>query len=249
MLTIPIRFLTELGQVFIFMFQTLLLVLKPPYRVSLLFRSMQFVGVGSLFIVVLTGTFSGAVMTLQGLYAFGMINQEPMVGASVALALTRELSPVLAALMVSGRAGSAMATELGTMRVTEQIDAMETMSVNPIQYLVVPRVVASATMMPMLTILFTMVGMAGTYFVAVTWHGVDLGLFMQNIRLYVSVDDIYNGLYKSIFFGLTFSVIACYKGFHAGGGARGVGLATTGSVVMSSVMIFVMDYALTAIMF
>ena len=242
-------FLDELGTVVLMFFSALVWTVRRPYRVSLLLRSMEFVGVGSLFIIVLTGSFTGAVMALQGIYAFKIIKAETMVGGSVALALARELSPVLTALMVTGRAGSAMATEIGTMRVTEQIDAMETMAVNPIQYLVVPRLWASVVMVPVLTILFTLVGMVGCYLVAVVWQGVDQGLFMEKISDFMRVNDITSGIIKAAVFGAAIATIGCAKGFHAEGGARGVGQATTQAVVLASVMVFVLDYILTAVMF
>ena len=248
-LTLPIRFFEEMGRITLFFLETLVLTFKPPYRVGLLVKAMEFVGVGSLFIILLTGAFSGAVMALQFIYALEMIEGETMVGGSVALSLSRELSPVLAALMVTGRAGSAMATELGTMRVTEQIDAMETMAVNPIQYLVVPRLWASAIMLPILAVIFTLVGMAGCHLVSVEWMGVDYGLYMKTTRDWMDPWDLWIGNIKAFVFGLTFAVISCYKGFHAEGGARGVGRATTSAVVISSVMIFVLDYILTALMF
>ena len=248
-LRLPIRFLEEMGRMTLFFLETLVQSFRPPYRLGLLLRAMEFVGVGSLFIIVLTGFSTGAIMALQFIYALGMIQGETMVGGSVALSLSRELSPVLAALMVTGRAGSAMATELGTMRVTEQIDAMETMAVNPIQYLVVPRLWASTIMLPVLTILFSLVGMAGCYVVSVKWVGVDYGLFMKTIREWMEPWDLWMGTIKALVFGMTFALISCYRGFHASGGARGVGLATTSAVVISSVMIFVLDYILTALMF
>jgi len=244
-----VRFLEEIGQTVLLLFQVLFWMVRPPFRFSLLFRAMEFVGVESLFIIVLTGSFSGAVMALQGIYAFGLLDLETLVGGSVALALSRELSPVLAALMVTGRAGSAMATEIGTMRVTEQIDAMETMAVNPIQYLVVPRVLATTLMLPALCVLFTAVGMAGCYLVTVVWWNVDEGLFMAKIRDFMSVNDITSGVLKAAVFGATLSLIGCYKGYNASGGARGVGTATTSAVVQASVLIFVLDYLLTALMF
>jgi len=241
--------LEDLGNIVMMLFQVLLWMVRPPYRVGLLVKAMEFVGVGSMFIIVLTGSFAGAVMGLQGIYAFGLLEMETMVGGSVALALSRELSPVLAALMVTGRVGSAMATEIGTMRVTEQIDAMETMAVNPIQYLVVPRVVAATLMLPLLNVVFTFVGMVGCYLVAVVWWRVDEGQFMAKISDFMSVSDLTSGIVKAAVFGTTLSVIGCYKGFNAAGGARGVGTATTSAVVMASVMIFVLDYILTALMF
>ena len=243
------RFLQDLGNIVLMLFQVLYWTVRPPYRIGQYFRAMEFVGVGSLFIIFLTGTFAGAVMAMQGIYAFKMINAETLVGGSVALALRRELSPVLSALMVTGRVGSAMATEIGTMRVTEQIDAMETMAVNPIQYLIVPRFWATTLMLPILCVLFTLVGMVGCYVVAVLWMNVDYGQFMAKISSFVKLNDLTSGVIKAAFFGAVLSIIGCYKGYNAAGGARGVGAATTQAVVMASVSIFVMDYLLTAIMF
>jgi phospholipid/cholesterol/gamma-HCH transport system permease protein len=249
LLTGVTNFLEEIGNMVIMFLQTLFWMVRPPYRVGLLLRSLEFVGVGSLFIIILTGSFAGAVMALQGIYAFGILEMESMVGGSVALALSRELSPVLSALMVTGRVGSAMATEIGTMRVTEQIDAMETMAVNPIQYLVVPRVLATTIMLPALCTLFTLVGMVGCYLVTVVWMQVDRGQFMAYISDFMYVEDLTSGTIKAAVFGATLSIIGCFKGYNASGGARGVGNATTSAVVMASVMIFVMDYILTAVMF
>lgn len=239
--------LEETGNIFILFFQVLWWTVRPPYRLGLFMRSLEFVGVGSLFIIILTGSFTGAVMGLQGIYAFEMIKAENLVGGSVALALVRELSPVLTALMVTGRVGSAMATEIGTMRVTEQLDAMETMAVNPIQYLIVPRVWACIIMVPILCVVFTFVGMVGCYLVSVTWKGVDEGQFFAYIDSFVDLVDLTSGIYKSAIFGVTLACIGCYKGYAAHGGARGVGQATTQAVVLASVMVFVLDYLLTAL--
>ena len=210
---------------------------------------MEFVGVGSLFIVVLTGVFTGAVFALQGAGAFRMFNAESLVGSTVGLSLARELSPVLTGLMVTGRAGSGIATELGTMRVTEQIDALYTMAVNPVQYLIVPRFLAGLIMVPVLSGLFTLVGMVGCYFVGVVLLGIDEGVFLEKVRWFVDPSDLSSGLIKSCVFGGILTMVGCYKGFYASGGARGVGLATTQSVVASSVIILVSDYFLTAVMF
>jgi len=245
----PVRkFLEDIGNMTLMFFQVLYWTVRPPYRLGMLMRSLEFVGVGSLFIILLTGSFTGAVMALQGIYAFEYFKMETMVGGSVALALARELSPVLSALMVTGRVGSAMATELGTMRVTEQIDALETMAVNPIEYLVVPRVLATTAMLPVLCVLFTFVGMIGSHLVAVDWWGVDEGLYRAKIEEFAGMDDLTCGMIKSAVFGATLSIIGCFKGFYASGGAKGVGAATTSAVVMASVMIFVWDYILTALM-
>ena len=242
-------FLEEIGSIFITFLRVLYWTVRPPYRVGLYFESLEFVGVGSLFIIILTGTFTGAVFALQTIYAFNIIGAETMVGGTVALALSRELAPVLSALMVTGRVGSAMATEIGTMRVTEQLDAMETMAVNPIQYLIVPRVWATIIMLPVLTVLFSLVGMVGCYLVAVSWMGVDYGQFMAKVKSFMDVSDIMSGIIKAAVFGATLSTIGCHKGYSASGGASGVGEGTTQAVVLSSVMIFVLDYVMTALMY
>ena len=215
----------------------------------LFFQQMEFIGVGSFFIVMLAGIFTGAVFTLQSMYIFSKFNMETMVGATVALAVTRELSPVLTSLMVTGRAGSAMASELGTMRVTEQIDALASMAVNPVRYLFVPRFLASLVMFPVLAMVFNIVGVAGSYIVGVHMWGVDPGNFIAKIELYVTGNDLVCGLIKASVFGGFVSLVSCYKGYRAEGGARGVGSATTRAVVIGSVGILVLDYFLTVLMF
>ena len=230
-------------------FETLFWALRPPYRFKLLINSMEFVGVGSLFIVLLTGLFTGAVFSLQGAIAFRLFNAESMVGSTVALSLARELSPVLTGLMVTGRAGSGIATELGTMRVTEQIDALYTMAVSPVQYLVVPRFLAGLIVVPALCALFTLVGMLGSYVVGVSLLNIDEGAFLSKVYWFVDPADLFSGLIKAFFFGGILTLVGCYKGFYASGGARGVGIATTQAVVVSSVTILIADYFLTAAMF
>jgi phospholipid/cholesterol/gamma-HCH transport system permease protein len=210
---------------------------------------MEFVGVKSIFVVVLTGTFTGMVMTLQGYHGFRLFSAESLVGSTVALSMTRELGPVLTSLMVTARAGSAMAAELGTMRVTEQIDALSVMAANPIKHLIVPRVIASVLMLPLLTVIANFVGIAGSYFVGVDLLDINRGDFVSNIYKMLELNDIYSGLVKAAFFGLVLSVVGCYKGFNTTGGAEGVGRATTQAVVISSITILVSDYFLTAIMF
>jgi phospholipid/cholesterol/gamma-HCH transport system permease protein len=239
----------SLGRGAMMLTETLVWTFRPPFRLRLLFQAMEFVGVGSLFIVLLTGLFTGAVFALQGASAFRLFNAESLVGSTVALSLAKELSPVLTGLMVTGRAGSGIATELGTMRVTEQIDALETMAVNPVQYLVVPRFLAGVVMVPALSVLFTLVGMCGAYFVGVVLMNIDPGVFLGKTRWLVDPKDITDGLIKATVFGGVLTLVGCYKGFYASGGARGVGIATTQSVVVSSVAILVADYFLTAMMF
>jgi phospholipid/cholesterol/gamma-HCH transport system permease protein len=165
------------------------------------------------------------------------------------LSMTRELGPVLTALMLTARAGSGMATELGTMRVTEQIDALEVMAANPIKHLVVPRLVASVLMLPVLTVISVFVGVFGGYMVGVELLHINPGLFMSKVYEIVELSDLLNGLVKSACFGLILSLVGCYKGFATTGGAEGVGRAATEAVVLASVLILVSDYFLTALMF
>ncbi len=221
---------------------------RPPLRVRLFLGQCDFIGVGSLFIVLLTGLFTGLVFALQSAFAFARFNAESMVGATVVISLCRELAPVLTALMVTGRAGSAIATELGTMRVTEQIDALETMAVSPVQYLVVPRVLAMTFVMPLLTMLFNLVGFLGAYVVGVFQSGINEGTFMGRIEQLAELTDLLGGLIKAGVFGFAVAVIACKKGMAASGGSRGVGLAATETVVAGSVTVLVLDYVLTTLL-
>jgi phospholipid/cholesterol/gamma-HCH transport system permease protein len=215
---------------------------RPPIRVENLFAQLDFVGVGSIFIVMLTGIFSGMVFAHQSSRAFMLFNAESLVGPTVALTLTRELGPVFTALMVTMRAVSAMCTELGTMRVTEQVDALETMAVNPIQYLLVPRVIAGLVMVPLLTMLFNTAGMAGAYVVAVSLRGISAGTFIYRTQQWLDPEDINEGLIKAAVFGLAVTLIGCYKGYNASGGAKGVGQATTEAMVASALAIVMLDY-------
>ena len=239
----------EMGRILILFLSVLMWMVRPPLKLRLIFKQMEFVGVKSIFVVVLTGTFTGMVMALQGYHGFRMFNAESLVGSTVALGMTRELGPVLTALMVTARAGSAMAAELGTMRVTEQIDALSVMAANPVKHLIVPRVIAGVVMLPALTIVSDFVGILGGYFVGVPILHINSGSFINNITKMVDLGDIYNGLTKAAFFGLILSLVGCYKGFNATGGAEGVGKATTEAVVLAAVSILISDYFLTAIMF
>lgn len=244
-----LRSVEEMGSLLLLLLSVLSWMIRPPLKLRLIFRQMEFVGVKSIFVVVLTGTFTGMVMALQGYYGFRMFSAESLVGSTVALGMTRELGPVLTSLMVTARAGSAMAAELGTMRVTEQIDALYVMAANPIKHLIVPRIVASVLMLPLLTIVSDFMGIIGGYFVGVPVLGINEGAFIKNITKYVELSDIYHGLTKAAVFGLILSLIGCYKGFNTRGGAEGVGKATTEAVVLASISILVSDYFLTAIMF
>lgn len=240
-----IGLMIEVGSVVTLMLRVLYWAGRRPWRCRLFLQQMDFVGVGSLAIVLLTGLFSGAVMALQTGYAFRLFNAETLVGSTVAIAMARELGPVFTALMVTARAGSAMAAELGSMRVTEQIDALQTLAVEPVQYLLVPRVLATTASVPLLSILFSFVGCLGAYLVGVKILGINEGLFMANLQWYLEAEDIVDGLIKAVFFGLLLSTISCHRGFYTSGGAQGVGRATNRAVVISSVIILVSDYFMT----
>jgi phospholipid/cholesterol/gamma-HCH transport system permease protein len=222
------------------------LMFRRPFRPNLYLQQLETVGVGSLFIVTVTGFFVGAVLSLQGLYAFGLFDAQSMVGATVELSLARELAPVFAGLMLTARTGSAIATELGTMRVTEQIDALETMAVDSKQYLIAPRVLAGFIMLPILTAIFNVVAMFGAYLVAMT-AGLSGAEFQGQIRRLTDMSDILNGLGKAAVFGYIICLIACHRGYYAEGSASGVGAATTRAVVGGSISILAVDYCLTAI--
>lgn len=234
--------IATLGAMAALSWQILRWAVRPPYRLNNFFTQLDFVGVGSIFIVCLTGTFTGMVFAQQSARAFELFGAESLVGPTVALTITRELAPVFSALMVTMRAGSAMCTELGTMRVTEQVDALETMAVNPVQYLLVPRVLAGLIMLPMLTILFDTCGLVGGYFVSVTVKGMSAGTWLTRTATWLDAEDIMEGLIKAAVFGYAVSLISCYRGFNASGGAKGVGQATTNAMVGSALAIFILDY-------
>ena len=241
-------FFDDLGSTLILGAQTLSWAIRPPFRPAQFLIALDFVGAGSTFIVALVGLFTGMAFTVSTIVAFRQFSAEGMVGGVVALALARELAPVLASVVVTARAGSTMASELGNMRVTEQIDAITTMGVSPVQYLVVPRVVATTLMMPLLATCFGIAGQAGAYLVAVAWQGIDPGIFFDRIEQLLQASDLRMMVVKSLVFGFIVSVICCKKGFYASGGAKGVGEATARAVVSSIVAIFAFDYVLTTLM-
>jgi len=238
----------DLGGVVLLVFQVFWLSIRPPFRFRNFLAQCEFIGVGSAFLVCLTGAFSGMVFAHQSARAFQLFNATSLVGPTVALTITRELAPVFSALMVTMRAGSAMCTELGTMRVTEQVDALETMAINPIQYLLVPRVLAGLCVLPLLVALFDLAGMAGAYLVAVVFHGISAGTFWLRTQHWLEWTDIAEGLMKGAVFGVVVTLISCYKGFNASGGAKGVGKATTEAMVTCALSIFILDYLIGVIL-
>ena len=239
-----LSFVESFGEHMMLMGRSFAWLFRRPFRTRLFFEQMEFVGVGSLPIIILVGFFAGAVSALQAVGALRMFQQERWVGFGVGISLARELAPVFSALMITARAGSAMATELGSMRITEQIDALTTFAVNPVQYLVTPRVVASILMLPVMTIVFNVVGLVGGYFVAIVFYNVDFGQAAELYRFYTDPTDYLQGMIKAVIFGLAMSITACYQGFNVRGGAKEVGRATTRAVVASAVSVLVLDYPL-----
>lgn len=243
-----IRFIEATGKIFGVALWVFSQVVRPPYRIRNIFKQMESVGVDSISIVLVTGLFTGMVFAVQLYIALTMFGAAGLVGASVGISLTRELSPVFCALMVTGRVGSAMAATVGSMKVSEQIDALEAMAVNPVHYLMVPRVLAASLMMPLLVLTFESIGIMGAYMVAVKLLHVDPGMFINKLYWFVDPDDVWKGMIKGGVFGFIFSVVGCSKGYYTEGGAEGVGQSTTEAVVVSSVLILIADYFLSTAM-
>jgi phospholipid/cholesterol/gamma-HCH transport system permease protein len=231
----------ELGTFSIFVLETFRWMFTRLPRKETLLPSFYQVGVSSLPVVALTGTFIGMVMAVQSHYQFHEIGLETRLGAVINMTLVRELGPVLAATMLAGRVGSAMAAELGTMRVTEQIDALNSMGSNPMYYLVVPRFLACLLLIPALTVMADFMGVAGGHFLSVYFYDIDIHHYWSNSANFVGNFDLFTGVFKSIFFGSAIALVGCYQGFHCGAGAEGVGHAATTSFVYSFIMILVMD--------
>lgn len=236
------------GSAWLFLFNILYKAVTPPYRISLIIEQLYIVGVNSTSVVALVGVFTGAVLAVQGEYTLAQFGATAFTGSAIALSLIRELGPVLTALMVNGRAGSAMTAELGIMKISEQIDALRSMAVDPIRYLMVPRLIAGVISVPLLTAVFDVVGIAGGYIVGIQTLGLASGTFVSHMIQSVSDVDVISGFVKSVVFGFCVSWIACYKGWTCGFGAVGVNKATTSAVVTASVVILVLDYFLTSIL-
>ncbi len=240
--------LEEIGQMVLFLLRAIAWIFRPPFRPARILKQLYFIGFKTTFVVTLTAMFTGMVLGLQGYYSLRKFGAEALLGSAVALGMIRELGPVLGALMVTARSGSAMTAEIGIMRITEQIDAMETMAVNPVQYLVTPKIVAGVMAVPLLVAIFDIVGIFGGYLVGVKLLGVSSGSFWSSIESEVGWSDVYGGFLKSISFGLIVTWVCCYKGFFTEMSAEGLGKATTQGVVLSSVLILVWDYFLTSVL-
>jgi phospholipid/cholesterol/gamma-HCH transport system permease protein len=241
--------ITNIGKTGVFLGAAIFWTFVPPLKVGRVIKQISFIGVKSSLIVVLTGAFTGMVLTLQTYYGTETFGATALLGPTVALALIRELGPVISALMVTGRAGSALAAEIGIMRITEQIDALSVMALNPFRYLVVPNILAGIISFPLLGSIFNVAGIIGGYVVAVQLLGVSEGGFFGEMVNYLEMKDITIGFYKSLSFGLIVSWISCYKGFNTSYGAEGVSKATTEAVVAASVFILVWDYFITSVLF
>jgi phospholipid/cholesterol/gamma-HCH transport system permease protein len=247
--SVSILFLQETGRITLLLWKAALLIFQRPFNLKDILRQMEEVGIKSMPVVLITGAFTGAVLALQSYTGFQRFNAETFVGTVVALSITRELGPVLTGLMVSGRVGSSMAAELGTMQVTEQIDALYTLAVNPIKYLIVPRLLAALIMMPVLVIFADLIGIAGGYFVSVKVLNSNPYTYMERTWNYLELNDIFSGLFKAGVFGIIIATISCYQGFFTRGGAEGVGRATTKAVVLSCLLILIFNYIITALLF
>ena len=210
---------------------------------------MKRIGVDSSTIIVLSSLSSGFALALQSYAALSRISGEEMLGVIVAWGMTRELGPVLTAIMVTGRSGSAIAAELSTMKITEQIDALRTLCINPFQYLIIPRVLAGAFIMPFLTMFGMFFGIMGGYFFSLANLTRNPEIYLSNIKMYLMLGDIVGGLIKSSFFGFILAFVGCYKGYSAQGGAQGVGRATTSTVVIGCILILISNYVLSVLLF
>src|SRR5216683_5652098 len=240
--------IAKLGMFVVFLLGAVFYAFVPPFKPRLWIRQIRIIGADSLFLIILIGGFTGMVLGLQGYNTLRRFGSEGALGTVVALVLVRELGPVLAALMVTPRAGSAMAAEIGAMQATEQVDALTVMAVNPVQYLVSPRVLAGVISLPLLTGMFDVIGIWGGYAVGVGLMGAPSGPFFNGITQNMGGHDIAIGLYKALVFGMVVMWVCCYKGYHAARMATGVSRATTDAVVLSSVLILAWDYFLTSIL-
>jgi len=251
---IVLNTLATIGGIFNLLRQTIFwivvgpLIRKPPSRKNI-FDQMVFSGVNSLIIVFFVAFFTGVVLAMQSAYQLAQLGAEVYVASLVAVAMAREMGPVLTALVVAGRVGAAIAAELGSMQATEQIEALQTQALNPVRFLVVPRFLALVIMLPCLTIFSDLVGMIGGYLVGVFNIGINSGTYINITFKFLELKDIYTGLIKSVFFAMIIALIGCYMGLNTSGGAEGVGRATTLSVVTSFIMVILADCVLTGIFY
>ena len=246
-----IAFFEDLGALALFCMRTLYWLIRPPVFIRQLFKQMEFIGVRSSSVVLLTGLFTGMVMSLQLYYTLAKFGSEGVLGSAVGLSLIRELGPVLTAIMITARAGSAMTAEIGIQRISEQIDALYSMRIDPLRYLISPKIAASIISFPLLTALFDMIGIIGGYFTGFGLLGVNSGAYFYRVQTSVEMIDITGGFVKSLVFSIIVSTICCYQGYFThmrsdSYGAKSVSLSTTSAVVLSCVFILVSDYVVTS---
>jgi phospholipid/cholesterol/gamma-HCH transport system permease protein len=243
----------EMGKMAIFFSKGLFLLFSYPFQTTKIVQQVYFIGMKSMMVICLTGAFTGMVLGLQGYYSLSKFGSEGLLGAAVSISLIRELGPVLTAIMVIGRAGSAMAAEIGIMRISEQIDALVTMDIHPIRFLVSPRIVAALISFPLLTAVFDVVGIFGGYLTGSGLLGINPGVYFASIESSVLMEDVTAGIIKSIVFSIVVVTVCCFNGYYThtrseGFGAKGVSLSTTSAVVMSCVLVLVTDYVLTSLL-
>ena len=241
--------LETMGRLTLFTGRAVYYAVQPPYYWRLLLRQMVEIGYYSLPVVGLTAIFTGMVLALQSYTGFTRFNAEAAIPNVVVLSMTRELGPVLAGLMVAGRIGAAIAAEIGTMRVTEQIDALTTLSTNPLKYLVAPRLVAGLLMLPLLVAVADLIGVFGGYIVSIYKLGFNPATYIKNTVDFVEFLDVVSGLVKAAVYGFLVTLMGCYHGYHSKGGAQGVGAATTNAVVSASILILIFNYIITELFF
>lgn len=244
-----LKFFQSTGRFARFTLNGVSLCFVPPFYPRMLLKQFLDIGYYSLPVVGLTTLFTGMVLALQSYTGFSRFNAEGAVATVVVLSITRELAPVLAGLMVAGRIGASMAAEIGTMRVTEQIDALETLMTNPFNYLIAPRLIAGVIMLPVLVLVGDVIGVFGGFLIGVYKLGFNPATYLQQTIEFLVWDDVLSGLYKAAVFGFIVSLMGCYHGFHSGRGAQGVGRATTNAVVSASILILIFNYILTQVFF
>lgn len=246
---VTFAFLSTIGRLVLFSGRALMHTARPPFYPRIIVKQMIEIGYFSLPVVGLTAIFAGMVLALQSFTGFSRFSAESAIPNVVVLSITRELGPVLAGLMVSGRIAASIAAELGTMRVTEQVDALTTLSTNPFKYLIAPRLIAGITMMPILVFIADVIGVMGGYIVSVYKLGFNASNYLQNTYDFVEFNDVFSGLVKAAVFGFIITLMGCYHGYNSKGGAQGVGQATTNAVVSASILILCSNYILTEIFF
>jgi phospholipid/cholesterol/gamma-HCH transport system permease protein len=250
---ITIFFIREMGKMFFFLSRSFVHIFTRPLKISKIISQIYFIGAKSMFVICLTAIFTGMVLGLQGYYTLVQFGSEGLLGTAVALSLVRELGPVLAAIMVTARAGSSMAAEIGIMRISEQIDALKTMDINPIKFMVSPRIAAAVISLPLLTAIFDVVGIVGGYITGSLLLGINPGVYFSRIETAVLMQDVTGGFTKSIVFAFLITTVCCFQGYYThtrqrGFGAEGVSYSTTSAVVLSCVLILVADYVLTSVL-